>query len=348
VLSAKGNASFFGFGPKGAAKMDFSGRERKKCFLNDHGKGMVDISYWAGIDSAQDGRAIAQADLDHDGSPELLVAMRDRPMFHVWRRRSAETRGHVLGLDVRSTQSPNTTAIGAQVTASCAGHKITRVVAAGSGFATEDAHTLTIGTGECEKLDTLVVRWPSKLEKTFQDVKTNELYTVDEDKLHNVGGFYRARAATQASAAPAASPGKGFADALARATAHDASGAHSWSPSHDVVYVDLWASWCEACKRNQPVVDALSKRYAARMDFVGVSMDPADGESVVADHAKTTAYPLLASSDAKSLVGAAAPLVGEKPALPSTLLLERSTGKVLWKGTGVPSVSDVEAALGSR
>src|SRR4051812_2305997 len=141
--------------------MDFSGRERKKLFCNAGGKKLVDVSYFGGIDSAQDGRSVAIADLDHDGIPEMIVAMRDSPLFHVWKRGAAQTHGHVLALDVRGDgKGSSTDAIGAQVTASCGAQKMTRLVAAGTGFAAQDSHTLVIGTGSCEKVE-LVVRWPS-------------------------------------------------------------------------------------------------------------------------------------------------------------------------------------------
>lgn len=348
--------------------MDFSGRERKKLFCNMGGKKLVDASYFSGIDSAQDGRSVAQADLDHDGTPELLVAMRDAPMFHVWSRRAGEPRGHVLALKVSGDgKGSSTDAIGAQVTATCGDRKVTRLVTAGTGFAAQDSHTMTIGLGACEKVDSLAVRWPSKLEKTFANVKTDELYEVSEDKLHNVPAYFtRASGATKASAnvpvaprpAPARStarasttsattdattPGATFLEALSKSTAHDARGAsRAWTSSHDVVYVDFWASWCEACKRNQPAIDALSRRYSDRMDFVGVSMEPEDVDSVIADHATRTAYPLTGG---KPLIAAATPLVGDKPALPTTMIVSKKSGAILWQGAGVPTISDLESSL---
>jgi len=348
VLSAKGNASFFGFGPKGAAQMDFSGHERKKLFCNQGGKKLVDVSYFSGIDSAQDGRTVAVADLDHDGIPELIVAMRDRPLFHVWSRTGARTtRALVLRVSGDGRTSP-AGALGAIVRAeACDGHSLTRVVAAGTGFGAQDSATLTIGAGTCEKLPSLTVRWPSGLEKTFKDVKTDELYEVNEQRLHNVPGYFQARR-TGSAAAPTPVPAGGgsvFLATLAATPVWDARGTRSFPTGHDVVYVDFWASWCEACKRNQPAVDALSRRFADRVDFVGVSLEEHDGAKAVAEHAKSTAYPLAGSDSPAAVIAASRAIVGDHPALPHTALISRRTGTVLWQGAGVPTVSEVEATL---
>ena len=44
-------------------------------------------------------------------------------------------------------------AIGAKVIASCDDAKRTRIVQVGTGFSTQNAHTLTIGVGTCEKVE---------------------------------------------------------------------------------------------------------------------------------------------------------------------------------------------------
>jgi thiol-disulfide isomerase/thioredoxin len=47
------------------------------------------------------------------------------------------------------------------------------------------------------------------------------------------------------------------------------------------VFLEVFASWCPHCQREVPVVDALAKKYAGKVAFIGVSGSPygIDGSS---------------------------------------------------------------------
>src|SRR5213596_3605279 len=101
--------------------MDFSGKERDKLFLSAEGKKFVDVSYLGGVDNPQDGRSIATADLDHDGTLEMLVAYRNAPILRIYRATGMPARGRVLGLSLSGGTEPgsNADANGARVSATC-------------------------------------------------------------------------------------------------------------------------------------------------------------------------------------------------------------------------------------
>ncbi len=359
MTSSNKRKSALGFGPRGANRMDFSGKEKDKLFLSDAGKKMVDVSYLGGIDSPQDGRVFATSDLDHDGAEELIVVYRNAPILRVYERSGWEPGTRWIGLQVRGGEGAPRDGTGATVTVTCGGRSITRAMQMGAGFATQNSRALTIGVGSCETVEKIAVKWitPQGVrERVFEDKPTREMFTVAlDDAMRHVPGYY-ARANTPAHAvrAPAGAPGRGLLASMRAGTLHGPSGTRgAWRPKREYVYVDLWATWCEACKRSQPALDALASRFAGRIDFVGLPLDPADDPAKVAEWAKgvTERVPVLAFDSAAHAraIEAAMPILGGKnPPLPSALVLDRATGEVLLRSTGVPTASDLEALLARR
>lgn len=355
MTSSEKQKSAVGFGPKGSERMDFSGKERDKLFLSARGKEFVDVSYLSGLDSPQDGRVAATADLDHDGDEELIVVYRNAPMLKIHRRNGAG--GKFIGLSLRGDgRMTSMDAIGATVTARCDENVRTRVVQVGTGFSTQNAHTQTIGVGACEKVD-LTVRFPSGRERVFQQKPTNEMYELEENgPLKHVPGFYaRSSAVASTTKSPdAASPGLTFLKSIDGAPAKAGNTTTTFRAKKDLVYVDLWATWCQSCKRDQPLADALATRYGDRIDFVGVTMDEEDTAAKVTEHAMklgSTKIPLLTlpPDKHKATIASALPMLGGKlPPLPSAMIVDRKTGEVLLLTGGHPTTSAVEALLYRR
>ena len=110
------------------------------------------------------------------------------------------------------------------------------------------------------------------------------------------------------------------------------------------VVLDFWASWCGPCRAEQPELDSLVSRYAARgVQFLGVDIrdDAANASAYVREFGIT--YPSLfdpASDDAGNF-DVAAP--------PTTLVIDHS-GKITLRelGTLVDVPAALDALLGSR
>lgn len=107
---------------------------------------------------------------------------------------------------------------------------------------------------------------------------------------------------------------------------------------HPVV-IDFWASWCGPCRAQQPELNSLVSKYAARgVEFLGVDIrdDTANASAYV--HEFNITYPSVfdpASDDAGDF-SVAAP--------PTTLVIDRS-GNIMLRELG--TLVDIPAALDS-
>ncbi len=86
-----------------------------------------------------------------------------------------------------------------------------------------------------------------------------------------------------------------------------------------VVLVDFWASWCEPCKREIPILDKLAPKLRARgIEIVAVNID--DSKDTAADFVRShDLKQLTVVNDAgKKIVG-----VWEPPKMPSSFVVDK-------------------------
>ena len=86
-----------------------------------------------------------------------------------------------------------------------------------------------------------------------------------------------------------------------------------------VVLVDFWASWCEPCKKELPLLDKLAPRLRARgIEIVAVNID--DDSKKAADFASSRGLHLTIVPDAsKKIVG-----TWEPPKMPSSFVVDKA------------------------
>jgi hypothetical protein len=171
--------------------MDFSGLERDKLFLSSEGKTFQDVSYLSRVDNVQDGRTFAYSDLDHNGSPEIILVNRNAPILVIYQ--NTLIRGDWISLYlIGDGRRSNRDAVGTRVSATCGGKTVTREIDLGTGFGIQNTKTLTIGLGNCKAVEQLKVRWPDGTKQTFSGVASREYYELNEGKdLQLVPGFYK-------------------------------------------------------------------------------------------------------------------------------------------------------------
>jgi len=110
----------------------------------------------------------------------------------------------------------------------------------------------------------------------------------------------------------------------------------------NVVFLNVWATWCGPCRFETPELQALHNQYAANgFKVIGVSVDEGETEAVktFVKEQKIT-YPIAIDPE-----GRIANLV-QTTVLPTSLLLDRS-GRIVWRQIGaiMPNDAKLKAAV---
>jgi thiol-disulfide isomerase/thioredoxin len=115
----------------------------------------------------------------------------------------------------------------------------------------------------------------------------------------------------------------------------------------NVVFLNLWATWCGPCRFEIPELQQIHNRYLPRgFKVVGVSVDESGADAVreFAKEYKMT-YPVVLDPNGKLAV------ILRTSILPTSVIVDRN-GKIVWKKYGPILPNDrslesaVEAALG--
>jgi len=91
--------------------------------------------------------------------------------------------------------------------------------------------------------------------------------------------------------------------------------------------VNLWASWCQPCRPEMPMLQAAHQRWSGRVRFLGVDVrdDPANARDFLATVGVTYPQVVDAAGRLPALLGS--------PGVPVTIVLS-SDGVVVWRRLG--------------
>ena len=157
----------------------WSGHERHCCFLNIGGERFSNVASVLGFDLADDGRALAATDWDHDGDLDLWITNRTRPRVRYLR--NDQSAGHHF-VAVRLTGSDcNRDAIGARVDvilADPSSPPLTRGLRAGEGFLGQSSKWLHFGLGDARSIERMVVRWPDGQVEEYSNLEVDRKYQI--------------------------------------------------------------------------------------------------------------------------------------------------------------------------
>jgi hypothetical protein len=151
------------------------------------GKNFVDVSAEAGAVFQQPwvARGLATGDIDNDGRVDAVVTTNDGPM-HVLHNDTI-TPNHWLTLRLVGHKS-NRDAIGAVVKLTSEhGTQFATVTTAGSYLSSSDKR-LYFGLGQGAVAKSIEIQWPSGIRQTIQNVRGDQLLSVDEPTAPNAKG----------------------------------------------------------------------------------------------------------------------------------------------------------------
>ncbi len=157
--------------------MSLSGYERSRVFLSTGLDGWVDVAAAVGVNDLLDGRAVAFADLSNRGVLDVIVANQNQPA--VLYRNYPDTANHWIAFSLEGTTS-NRSAIGAEVVVESGGLTLRRVVDGGLGFASQNDRRPHFGLGARDRVDRVVIHWPSGRVQVLANPLVDQLHSVSE------------------------------------------------------------------------------------------------------------------------------------------------------------------------
>jgi enediyne biosynthesis protein E4 len=163
--------------------------QASQLFLNQGNGKFHDVADGAGggFETPKVGRGLAYGDFDRDGDLDLLMTTNNGPAYLYRNDQTSNSRSirfHLVG-----TKS-NHDAIGASVRIFHEGQTQSRTVRAGSSYLSQSELPVTFGLGGREKIDRVVIDWPSGRTEEYKDLLAGKSYKCMETKgLEPQAGF---------------------------------------------------------------------------------------------------------------------------------------------------------------
>jgi enediyne biosynthesis protein E4 len=152
-----------------------------QLFLNNGRGAFRDVSSQAGaaFGVPRVGRGLACGDFDRDGDVDILMTTNNGPAILLRNDRDAGNRG--VRLRLVGTKS-NRDAIGATVRIFHGGTSQTRTVKSGSSYLSQSELPVTFGVGKRDRVDRIVINWPSGRTEEFANIASGGSYDCVEGK----------------------------------------------------------------------------------------------------------------------------------------------------------------------
>jgi hypothetical protein len=160
-----------------------------QLFLNDGSEKFVDVATeaGAGFSQAKVGRGLAYGDFDRDGDLDLLITTNNGPAYLY--RNDQTARNRSVRIQLIGTKS-NRDAIGASVKILYGTAVQSRLVKSGSSYLSQSELPLTFGVGKRDRVDRLVIEWPSGRTEEYKNLACGRAYEcVEAQGITALPGF---------------------------------------------------------------------------------------------------------------------------------------------------------------
>lgn len=275
----------------------WSGHERHCAYLNTGGKGrMVDISAVSGLHYADDGRGMAATDWDGDGDLDLWLTNRTAPAVRFLRNDvSRQDNEHWIAFRLVGEHCARD-AIGARVTVRVSSDPKPRVqtLRAGDGFISQSSKWMHFGLKGHRDVSRVSVLWPGGQTEVFEGVGAGKRFILRQGTgaatavpSRNPLDWNRARAETEPEQEASGIRLVSYSRPpfpLQTLTDFGGKAFLLGEPGNRLRLVNLWGSWCPACRRELTgLVKAERELTEAGIDVVGVCVDAVSENSALAD-----------------------------------------------------------------
>jgi hypothetical protein len=156
---------------------NLSAFERSRMWLNLRGQGFLDVSYLSGADDDGDGRSVVPADFRNTGRLDLVVRKAGGQPVQLYENNFPQQ--HYLKVTLRGTGG-NRSGIGARLVAEVAGQRMSREMYPLNSFRSQAPNVVHFGLGDHDRVDRLMIRWPSGKEQLLTDVAADRHIVVEE------------------------------------------------------------------------------------------------------------------------------------------------------------------------
>jgi len=152
-----------------------------QLFHNTGGGKFQDIAeeVGGGFDTPKVGRGLAVGDFDRDGDLDVLLTTNNGGAYLY--RNDVGNGNRSVRFKLVGTQS-NRDGIGATVRIFLGGQQETRVVRSGSSYLSQSELPVTFGIGKAEKVERVVIDWPSGRSEEYRNLGTGKAFQVTESK----------------------------------------------------------------------------------------------------------------------------------------------------------------------
>jgi hypothetical protein len=152
-----------------------------QLFLNQGNGKFREAASEAGSDfaKAKVGRGLAYGDFDRDGDLDILLTTNNGPAYLYRNDQSAGQRA--IRFYLTGTKS-NRDAIGAVVRIFHGGEAQMHMVHGGSSYLSQSELPVTFGVGQRDRIERMVVEWPSGTTQEFKSLETGKGYQLTENK----------------------------------------------------------------------------------------------------------------------------------------------------------------------